>query len=57
MKTVEVWLDETSEALVHEAVNTYTKGPFYCVMVKDGVVYKYPVNRVFRIVEHPVPKE
>lgn len=51
---VEVWLDETSLPLVHEAVSTYTKGPFYCVMTQaDGRsrFYKYPVARVFRVIE------
>jgi len=48
---VSVWLDETSEALKHEAKATYTKGPMYCVMADDGRVVKYPVCRVFRIVE------
>lgn len=54
---VEVWLDETSLPMVHEALSTYTKGPLYCVMTQaDGRTryYKYPVSRVFRITEDQV---
>jgi len=29
--TVEVWLDETSQPIILAALNTYTKGPMYCV--------------------------
>jgi hypothetical protein len=50
-KRVEVWLDETSEPLVHDAVSTYTKGPMYCVYRTDETVHKYPVFRIFRVVE------
>lgn len=48
---VSVWLDETSEALEHAAKSAYTKGPMYCVMGQDGDAVKYPVCRIFRIVE------
>jgi hypothetical protein len=51
MKKVEIWLDETSEPLVHEAKSTYTKGPMFCVYCTDGKVHKYPVMRLFRVVE------
>jgi hypothetical protein len=50
-KKVEVWLSEASEPLVHEAISTYTKGPLYCVYCEDGNVVKYPVEKIFRIVE------
>ena len=50
-KRVEVWLCETSEPLIHEAKSTYTKGPLYCVYCEDGLVYKYPVCHIFRVVE------
>lgn len=49
---IEVWLDETNTKIEHEAKSTYTKGPMYCVMLKDGTVYKYPVTRIFRVKEH-----
>ncbi len=51
MKLIEVWLDETSEPLVHEAKSTYTKGPMFCVYCTNEKVYKYPVMRIFRVVE------
>jgi hypothetical protein len=51
MKTVEVWLDETSEPLTFEAKSTYTKGPLFCVYCTDGKVVKFPIVRIFRIVE------
>ena len=50
-KRIEVWLDETSEPIVHDAKSSYTKGPLYCVYCTDGNVYKYPVERMFRAVE------
>jgi len=50
-KKVEVWLYETSEPLVHSAVSTYTKGPFYCVYCDDEKVVKYPVIHIFRVIE------
>ena len=40
-KRVEVWLNETSEPIVHEAINTYTKGLLYCVYCEDERVFKY----------------
>ena len=51
LKKVEVWLYETSEPLVHRAINTYTKGPFYCVYCPENKVIKYPVQHIFRIIE------
>ena len=51
MKIIEVWLDETSEPIVHEAKSSYTKGPLYCVYCVDGKVHKYPITRMFRAIE------
>ena len=55
-KQIEVWLKETSEPIIHQAANTYTKGPFYCVYCWNLVleverVFKYPVQNIFRVVE------
>jgi len=47
---VQVHLKETSQPIIHEAVNTYSKGPFYCVFV-DGQVFKYPLANIWRITE------
>lgn len=50
MISVKLELMETSQPLEMEAVNTYTKGPFYCVY--DGVlVKKFPVQNIFRVTE------
>lgn len=50
---VEIFLMETSQRIVFEnATNTYTKGPMYCVYLKEeGVVYKYPVSHLFNVKE------
>lgn len=50
---VELYLKETSQRIVFDnATNTYTKGDFYCVYLKDeGVVYKYPVANMFNVRE------
>ena len=50
-KSVEVWLDETSEPIIHDALNTYTKGLLYCVYCSDERVFKYPIEHIFRIIE------
>lgn len=47
---VQVHLKETSQPIVHEALNAYTKGSFYCVYV-DKQVFKYPLDNIWRIVE------
>jgi hypothetical protein len=51
VKTVEVWLYQTSEPLIHNAKNTYTKGELFCVYCADERVFKYPIVHIFRIVE------
>lgn len=51
MKTVEVWLYQSSEPIVHMAKSTYTKGLFYCVYCEDGMVHKYPIMHIFRVIE------
>lgn len=53
---VEIYLKETSQRIKFEnAVNTYTKGPLYCVLVQDDEttrwVYKYPVANIFNVRE------
>jgi hypothetical protein len=47
---VRIELKETSQPIVREAVNTYTKGPFYCI--DDGSsVEKYPLANIWRVTE------
>jgi hypothetical protein len=49
---VDVHLLHKSQPIEHVDVrNVYTKGPLVCVMQKNGMVSKYPVRHVFRIVE------
>jgi inhibitor of KinA sporulation pathway (predicted exonuclease) len=48
---VQVLLTETSQPVEHDAKNTYTKGPFFCVYAIDGKVYKYPVANIWRVNE------
>lgn len=31
--------------------NTYTKDGFFCVMLKNGTVEKYPIDHIFRVTE------
>ncbi|AUR85789.1 hypothetical protein NVP1081O_054 [Vibrio phage 1.081.O._10N.286.52.C2] len=50
---VSVHLLSQAVAVTHENVkNAYTKDALYCVMLKSGVVYKYPLCNIFRIVEN-----
>ena len=48
---VKISLIETSQVIEHDAKNTYTKGPFFCVFAADGQVYKYPVANIWRVAE------
>lgn len=49
---VRVQLKETAQPVVHDnALNAYTKGPFYCVYVTGETVYKYPLADIWRVVE------
>ena len=49
--TVEIWLDETSQPIILAALNTYTRGPLFCVYTVSGRVHKFPVAHLFRVVE------
>lgn len=52
---IEIQRNETSVPIVYEnALNAYTKGPMYCVLVeKDGgrKTHKYPLVSLFRVIE------
>ena len=46
--------NETSQPIEYEAINAYTKGPMYCVLIDVGekrVTHKYPLCSLFRVVE------
>lgn len=49
--SVRIELTETSQSIERVAVNTYTKGPFYCVYLQDGKVEKYPIANIWRVTE------
>lgn len=62
--SVKISLIETSQVVEHEAKNTYTKGPFFCVYETGGAVYKYPIASIWRVSEQygdsgrpPVPAQ
>lgn len=48
---VSIHMMNTSQAIEHEYKNCYQKGDLYCVLSIDGMVYKYPIVNIFRIVE------
>lgn len=49
---VKIWYDETSQPVAYENVlNTYTKGPLYCLYLDDETVTKVPLNKIWRVVE------
>lgn len=49
---VKVQYDETSQPIYNGyANNTYTKGPFFVVYVDYKTVYKYPLNKIWRVTE------
>ena len=54
-KKVFVYLKETSQAIEHFCINTYTKDGFYCIYtMEDGdkkIVYKYPILNIWRVKE------
>ncbi len=55
---IEIHRNETSQPIVYQALNAYTKGPMYCVLIeKDGqrITHKYPVCSIFRVVEDYLP--
>lgn len=47
---VRIELKETSQPIVIQAVNAYTKGPLYCVYDGERVV-KFPLANIWRVVE------
>ena len=52
MKKIAIQLKETSQPIEHTFINTYEKGGFYCVYTTDEIVYKYPTQNIFRVVEN-----
>jgi hypothetical protein len=49
---VSIELKETSQVIVREdVINSYTKGPLFCIYRKGGSVEKYPLTNIWRITE------
>lgn len=48
---VSILLKESSQAIEREAINTYTKGPFYVVYISTEKVEKYPLDIIWRVTE------
>ncbi len=52
---IEIQLKETSQPLLYgKVLNTYTKGPLYCVMFEKAstrITHKFPLCSIFRIIE------
>ncbi len=52
---IEIQRNETSQPIEYDNVlNSYTKGPMYCVMFeKEGkrITHKYPLSSIFRVIE------
>lgn len=44
---------QSQPVVIERVLNAYQKGSLYCVMAMDGSVSKFPIEHVFRIVEHP----
>ena len=57
---IQIQRNETSQPLVYEALNAYTKGPMYCVLFeRDGkrVIHKFPLCSLFRVEEDYMPSK
>ena len=51
---IEIQRNETSQPIVYDAMNAYTKGPMYCVLFeKEGqrITHKFPLCSLFRVIE------
>lgn len=42
---------QSSPVVIKNVSNTYQKGDLYCVLIKEGTVYKFPLQHIFRITE------
>lgn len=51
---IQIHRNEISKPIMYEALNGYTNGNVYCVLIERGgekEVHKYPLCSIFRIVE------
>jgi hypothetical protein len=49
---VKIELQRTNVPIEVEARSTYQKGDLFCVVGIDGVVQKFPMATIFRVVEN-----
>lgn len=50
---IKVHLLSQSKEIEHNDVkNAYTKDGLYCLYLESGLVYKYPMVNIFRIIEN-----
>ena len=55
---VEIWLQTTSQPIVRNNVETYTKDGFYCVLNRgENSVEKYPIATIYKVKEAYSKKE
>lgn len=50
MKVI-VHLENQSQPMELDAVNAYQKGDMFCVYLTNGSVYKFPLMKIFRVIE------
>ena len=48
---VTVQLERTSQPIRHEAITTYEKGAFFCILRPNDTVAKYPIANIWRVIE------
>jgi hypothetical protein len=45
-------VDQSHPMTFEDVDNTYIKGEFFCLVWREkNVVQKYPINRIFRVIE------
>jgi len=50
-------IDQSQPMIFQNIDNTYIKEGFYCLVNRtDNIVQKFPINRIFRIIEPYVPE-
>lgn len=51
-------IDQSLPMGYEDVDNTYVKDGFYCLFIsKQNVVHKFPIARIFRVIEDYDPKE
>lgn len=53
LKTEIYLYSQEKPIIIDNLANTYQKGNMYCVLLMNGVVQKFPLQHIFRIIERP----